>query len=388
MGQTILATLNELIQKLEDLDTQDELTALGDKIDALAGRISPAGQNVQQTLRTGLIGTSGAYLKNLNELDNMRRAISSCCSASLNGDKYDDLPPLEVSRKCKIANLIWDNTYDVFNGLNTDHADMYAIGLTSGGVTMIVGTLAAALVAPAVGIAAAFVALAVSFLVGAGTLSLLDMLNSLTQNKNTIICGLLKSTNTADARDVFQNSMTNVTKVELFFINILMTNDLLNNLFNNNEVPDGYTPGYDCGGCSGSSGDDCPNREPHWSNGTPSLLDASGNPVNGVTRSELTSGVDVCFELGGVHKVTVTSLHIEGAVAGEDFVQVTVLNCGEPEDDESIVCHDGDVQVGDSYIGAQFTFYTPTTNLDWFEIGLEFTPASESNAGCVSGGGQ
>ena len=257
MADTILGALNDLIQKLDDLDTQDELSSLGDKIDTLAERISPTGQSIQNTLHAGMISGDGApYLQNLTELSKMRRAIANCCSSSLTGEPLDDLPPVEVSRKCKMANLIWDNTYQVFNQLEIDHADLYATGLTSGMLTIVLGTITASIVNPVVGVAVALTALVVAFLVGAGSLSLPDMLQSLTSNKNNIICGLLKATNASDARDVFQNEMTNVTNVELFFINLLLSNDMLNNLFNAVEPPADYTPGYDCADCSGGSGGD------------------------------------------------------------------------------------------------------------------------------------
>ncbi len=373
MADTILGALNELTQKLDDLDTQDELTTLGDKIDTLSSRMAPEGQSIQNTLHLATISGDGTpYLQNLSELEKMRRAISMCCSSGLTGLDYGDLGPVEISRKCKVANLIWDNTYEVFNGLNTDHADLYATGLTSGGVTLIVGTLAGVLIAPAVGVAAAFVALAVSFLVGAGTFNILGMLQSLTANKGEIICGLLNATDTAEARDVFQNEMTNVTKVELFFISLLMTNDLLNNLFNDNEVPNDYTPTDDCSGCGGGGGEaeDCPGKSAQWSIGTPSLLDGA-DPYNGSTTSELDGlTYDVLFNLGALYKVVVI------AVSSSNVFGFS-MDC-----DENVVCNysEGEIVPGAVLSGELFSF---GSNAESYTLTLDFTPIASAQLGCT-----
>ena len=393
MGQTILATLNELVQKLEDLDTQDELTALGDKIDALAGRISPDGQNVQQTLRTGLIGASGAYLgdlSNLSVLSAIRQQMQKCCDNFGSQDvPNDQLPPTQLTQKCINANYIFDTVLNIVTRLRDAHADGTLSTLLSGGIVYASVQLMGILVDGPLpfgdaitfftGLAAALIAMNVNFS---------PIVTDLTAHKNTIICDLLGSRNRDDVIGAFEDHMPTCNTIEKGFFSVILFADLVNILYGQGyEIPDGYTPGYDCGGCSGSSGDDCPNREPSWHVGTPSLLDAAGHPIDGVTRSELTSDVQVWFELGGFYRVTVTSLHLEGAQE-DNKLSVTALNCKDFEEEGSLVCQIDDVQVGDSIIGVQFTFSTWTSALDWFEIGLEFTPASESNAGCVSGGGQ
>lgn len=241
MADTILESLNELNQKLTDQ---------GAKMDTLTLRIAPEGQSVQNTLHLATVsGTGKPYLSYLQELEAIRKQLQVCCSSEIVGSDIGDLTPTETSAKCAMANLIWDTTYDVFDGLERDHADEYATKFTSLGVGAMVGAIGALIINPVAGFAVGLVALAVAFLTGAGLLSLTDMLQSLNENKEAIICGLLNSVNPSGARDVFANEMTSVTGVELFFINLLLTNDFLNNLFNGNSVPEDYTPSYNCSTC-------------------------------------------------------------------------------------------------------------------------------------------
>jgi hypothetical protein len=262
MGATILATLNELIQKLDDLDTQDELTILGDKIDDLATRIAPSGQNIQQTLHTGMMGPSGAYLgglSNLSVLSAIRQQMQKCCEDFSSQDvPNSQLPPTKLTQKCINANYIFDTTLNLVNRLHDAHADGTLSTILSGGVVYASIQLMGILVDGPLpfgdaigfftGIAAALISMNVNFS---------DIVTDLTTNKNTIICDLLNSRSQEDVTGAFEDNMPTCSTIEKGFFKLILVADLVNILYNDGyEIPESYTPGYDCGGCN-EGGCDC-----------------------------------------------------------------------------------------------------------------------------------
>jgi len=156
--------------------------------------------------------------------------------------------------KCNVAHAIVDTLtaqIDVLDDYNVD--DLFA-----GGVALATAMIATLLAAGPVGWAAAavvgVVAGIVNLIVGAGALNLGDLEESLTNDRNLLICMLYN----APSSDIVKDSImeyfgtTPATLLELGLINLLLPTYLLNQLFDPTEEAATYQSEnpFDCSACA------------------------------------------------------------------------------------------------------------------------------------------
>lgn len=217
------------------------------------------------------------------QLAAIKSQMATCCNggADLIGVPVDQLTPLQLDKRCKAMNYIFDCVYRLCVEMEAQNVDQFGslgAALTTGIATIVI---AAALDGPApFGDILGVVIGAIVFLLTAQA-DLNDIIDGLETNRNAIISDLYAATNNEEARNAFYANMT-LQGPERTLLGMLLVADLLKIAYVDNfEVPAGYTATTQCAEFTG----DCVNEYlrpvvTSWQKGTPSLL-SGGNFVSG-----------------------------------------------------------------------------------------------------------
>lgn len=416
MGATILETLNEISTTLAALDTQDELTILGDKIDALALRIAPENASLQATLDAALISSVGvpymsslvtaiqdgnvelnsiadalSPLSELQVLSTIAGAIRQCCG----DDKYDSdiipdytYPPCDAE-KCRRVKLIlgqidklmdelaYNVPSDLLN-LPESIARMSISALITKIIIPMIATTAEAANAVGMiyffaqiiyndglyGMRLKFQAIRPELLcayydaatIGEGKVAAIAIVNAsdMTGLQKQLMIALLQLVNYLGAPFIKEN-----IDIDAFF-------DRLEGA----GMGDWY-PGdcYECEGCGGSPTQPCDDTTCEWIVGTPNLLDGCV-PYDGDVSSEVWgSNNRVEFRLPAIYRFRVEIL--SSSVPGRS-VQVAVYDCDGTYIEETNIDTDAHPVV-DGFEGARLRISDYVNTPTEFTVNIKFT---------------
>lgn len=190
--------------------------------------------------------------------------------------------PSEIEyRKCKVANMIWDNVYFLVDEF--DKNNVVGLAELGGGlaIALIIAVLALALAGPIlVAIAIVGVISTWALALFADNIDLPGLKAILTSYQTELVCSLYTSSNAAAAREAFKATLaaSGANSAQVALADAFLINDVTNSLFFRREdsygdaleaALDGYTGTIDCGVC----GLECPYLTLIYGGGVPVLDD-------------------------------------------------------------------------------------------------------------------
>lgn len=306
-NQNILDAIDQVIQALNDLAT--EVSGNIPDLAMIEGNIQTVGDNLEgvsdaitaqtTTQETRSIAEVTAQNTNFSDLVAAINGLSLVCAPEVNvqsatPDIYLSCPPPIVNvqcggttgnapddgtvdetdpapeggepdpnitdRKCKAANLIYDELLALCEKLALQDADdLAAIGVAAasamlgaliGSVVPVLGTVLGAVAGAIIGIVVAMITEV--------ALQFDDITTAMSTNRSDIVCALYEATDTGSARSEVLGILIlgGINSVESTFMALIMPNSYLKMLFQ--AIPgseaklDGYEVTIDCGDCGGT----------------------------------------------------------------------------------------------------------------------------------------
>lgn len=159
-------------------------------------------------------------------------------------DDYDEY-------KCEAANWLVDGLEDVFVKLKVYDVDFWATTTLAAGSSLVTAILLTTLIGGAVVVIGGVVIALVSSLIIGSTIDMTDILTVLDDEREALVCALYNGTDAESSRTAFLAELTTagLNAAEVALLGLILTNELVNNLYVLDEDIEGHTITTACEGC-------------------------------------------------------------------------------------------------------------------------------------------
>lgn len=218
--------------------------------------------------------------------------------------------------KCEAANWLMDGLEDIVNKLKLYDVDFWAQTTVSAGSGLITAIILTTLIGGFVAVVAGAVIALITALIIGGTIDLFDIASELASARQVLVCALFDGSSADNSRTAFMDALasdTSLNAAEIALIGLVMTTNVVNNLYEKNAAIEGHTETTPCDVC------ECD---------TPEFQFDDGSVTSGVANVEGVDFTVTSAETAGTHYI-VFWLNPQGSCPCKDY-NIEVVSTGGP----------------------------------------------------------